>query len=284
MFTGQKIPFTKMQGLGNDFVIIDNRQGLYHFTLEERQRISDRCTGIGCDQLIFIQQPTASDADIYMDMYNTDGTPLEACGNATRCVTKWMGQPHLRIQTVATILDCLLCEDGIVTANMGKISTDWKAMPMAEDYPWDALPDFGDGLPQGYVASIGNPHLVFVVDDVMAVDLEGLGKKLEHHSLFPNRINVEFVQVIDDKTARMRVWERGVGVTRACGSGATATGFVLTQKQFVPSSSVTIQMDGGRLEITNTPEGMLMTGPATFVFEGEYDYTEAAEINKRKTA
>lgn len=284
MFQPQKVPFVKMQGLGNDFVIIDERHINYAFSHEDRVHIADRRIGVGCDQLIFLRQPMLEKADIYIDMYSQDGTPLEACGNGTRCVAQWLGKPQAVIQTVRGLLDVTLAPDGMVTVNMGRMTTDWRDIPLAQSCEWDEIPDLNIGydLPQGYAVSIGNPHIVFIVDDVMSIPLEEVGPKIEYHPFFPNRIFAEFVQIIDENHARMRVWERGVGVTKACGSGACATAYVLTTKTFIPHSTITIQMDGGDLQIENTSQGMMMRGPAEFVFEGEYFKKGAQE--KRKTA
>ena len=266
----EKIPFIKMNGLGNDFVIIDARKTPCHFDLEDRRLIADRYRGVGCDQLIFVEPPRDPEADIFMDMYNTDGSPLHTCGNATRCVAHWSGKEQVVLETAAGLFRCKRLANDEITVEMIRPILDWQRIPLAQPYAWDEIPDLGYDLPKGYVVSVGNPHIVFVVEDINRINLEEIGPMIEHHPLFPERINVEFVQILSPNEVRMRVWERGVGVTQACGSGASATGFVVIEKGFVPGTDVTVKMDGGDLSITYKDGVIHMTGPVSYNFEGEY--------------
>lgn len=261
--------FTKMHGLGNDFPIIDCRDGQHILPREEVKALADRKRGIGFDQAIHILSPKSDEADVFLDMYNADGSDLEACGNGTRCAARYFMDEAKRdecvIETVAGLLRCVRAENDMITADMGEPKLEWQDIPLSQECDTLHLPLDGDPV----AVNIGNPHCVFFVDDAENVGLESLGPKFENDPLFPNRTNVEFVQVLSKSHIRMRVWERGAGVTEACGSGACAV-TVAAIRRDLTDRKVKITLDGGDLfmEWRERDNHILMTGPATYVFKG----------------
>ncbi|MBU6207423.1 MAG: diaminopimelate epimerase [Alphaproteobacteria bacterium] len=262
--------FHKMHGLGNDFVVIDLREGMVGMMAAQARAIADRHTGIGCDQLILLDH--AANADVAMRIFNADGSEAEACGNATRCVALLLGKPG-RIETLAGILE-VSPANAMAQVVMGEPAFDWARIPLA--MPMDTLdmPVGWDSLDRPSAVNVGNPHVVFFVDDVEAVPLNDLGLRIEHDPLFPERVNVNVAQILAKDHIRLRVWERGVGETRACGTGACATAVAALRRKLV-TSPVTVSLPGGDLTIAWQPgEPMLMTGPATHVFTGEADWSQ----------
>jgi len=259
------LPFVKMHGLANDFVILDTRRGLPPVTAALVRAVGDRHRGVGFDQLAEILP--SDRADLRLRFWNTDGSLSGACGNATRCVAARemdaTGATALRIETDHAILSAARLPDGRVTVNMGPPQRDWRAIPLARDVDTLALPR--DGAPAA--VGMGNPHCVFVVPDADAAPVDTLGPAVEHDPLFPQRTNVEFVQVRPDGTLRLRVWERGAGVTLACGSGACATA-VATHLLGLTPRRVEIELDGGWLSIDWRDDGVWMTGATAHVFDG----------------
>ena len=269
MFSGQKIPFIKMQGLSNYFIIVYEHDLPNSWDTSDIIKIADRHMGIGCDQFILLSE--SKTADIFTRIYNDDGSEVQACGNATRCIAKLLNKDECVIETVAGLLKATM-NNGMISVNMGQPKTDWQDIPLSKNYAWNDLPLFNDGLPKGRVVNVGNPHIVFIVDDVTQIDLKKIGSFVENHSLFPEKTNVEFVQIIDNKNVRMRVWERGVGVTMACGSGACAVGHALFKDKIVSENTVNVHLDGGVLKISKKEDSIIMTGEASFVCEGSYFY------------
>jgi diaminopimelate epimerase len=202
-----------------------------------------------------------------VDFWNADGTVADACGNASRCVARLLmeetGATALDMRTGRGVLRAEDAGDGLVRVNMGPPELAWEAVPLVRAMDLDALPLEGNPGAVG----MGNPHCVFVVPDAEAVDVAGIGRRVEHDPLFPERTNVEFVQVIDPTTVRMRVWERGSGITLACGSGACAA-VVVTARRGLTERHAAVRLDGGTLEIDWRDDGVWMTGPVTRVFEG----------------
>lgn len=263
-----------MHGLGNDFVVIDARGGGAPVDAALARALGDRNRGIGFDQLAVVRDGTGVVAEV--DFWNSDGTEADACGNASRCVARMlMAETGLRSLDLRTGRGVLRAEDaggGLVRVNMGPPELDWEGVPLALAMEVDPLP-----LPGAPAAvGMGNPHCVFVVPDVETVDLATLGPRFEHDPLFPERTNVEFVQVIDRETIRMRVWERGGMITLACGSGACAAA-VATARRGLTGRRVTVRLDGGDLGIDWREDGLWMTGPTALVFEGTLseDFLEA---------
>ena len=250
--------FKKMHGLGNDFVILDHRKDPAKLSHEFITHICDRHTGVGCDQLI-VMEPSQK-ADFFMRIYNGDGSEAQACGNATRCVAdiylKETGAANCTIETLAGVLGGRAVGD-LIEIDMG-------AAKAVEDL---SLADGGVENPVS--VNMGNPHIVFFTPDVAALDIETLGPRFENDPLFPQRTNVEFVQVLSPDHLRMRVWERGAGVTLACGSGACAV-MAAAAHRGLSDNKITLTLDGGDLtmELREEDNHILMTGPIAYVFDG----------------
>lgn len=258
-------PFVKMHGLGNDFVILDLRGGGVLPAPDLVRRIADRHMGVGFDQLATIHDDDQADARLVF--LNADGSRSGACGNATRCIARRLmdetGQTHLRLRTDHATLLAEDAGNGLTRVNMGAPVLDWRAIPLAQAVDIDHLPIAGDPVATG----MGNPHLTFFVADADAVDLPAFGAAHEHHPLYPERTNVEVVQVIDRDTIRLRIWERGAGVTLASGSCSCAAA-VAAARRGLTERRVRVIVDGGQLEIDWRADGVWMTGPTAHVFSG----------------
>jgi diaminopimelate epimerase len=270
-----RVAFRKMHGLGNDFVVLDQRADPVAIDAVAAGAIADRHTGIGCDQLLLLEPPRNSRAHVFLRILNPDGSEAEACGNGTRCVAQLVaaetGQPVVVIETVAGLLPATIDDAGIATVHMGDPRFGWRDIPLAREM--DTLHvDLSRGpLSDPVCTSIGNPHATFFVADAEAIDLAALGPLLENDPLFPQRANIGVATVRDRRTIRFRVWERGAGITRACGSGACAA-TVAAHRRGMVGDKATVLVDGGQLEITWPGDGfVLMAGPATQSFEGSFD-------------
>lgn len=270
----EKIEFIKMNGLGNDFVVFDVRVQPIENKEDLSKKVGDRHFGVGCDQIIFIEPPEDEKATAFMRIYNPDGSQSGACGNATRCVAdllmKESGQSQCIIQTKAGLLECSRAENEMISVDMGAARLDWQQIPLAQNCDTGNLPIGGGGVTHPVAVSMGNPHCVFFVDDIEAVDIATLGRKFEYDPIFPERSNIEFVEVLNRSHVRMRVWERGAGITLACGSGACATA-VASVRRGLANRKVTVSMDGGdlHLEWRESDGHVIMTGPASWVFKGQ---------------
>jgi len=262
--------FHKMHGLGNDFVVVDARLDPVTITTQRARAIADRRTGIGCDQLIVLE---ASDvADARMRTWNPDGSEVEICGNATRAVACLLGKPAT-LETGGGTISVAPGERG-ATVDMGQPRFEWDAIPLAYAMDTRALPVGWGELQAPAAVNVGNPHIVFFVDDSDAVDLQTLGPLIETDALFPDRINVNVAHITGPQHLSLRVWERGTGLTLACGTGACATAVAAIRSRQV-TSPVTVALPGGALEIAWAPgESIRMTGPATHVFTGEIDWDQ----------
>lgn len=265
--------FTKMHGLGNDFVVLDTReQAIPPMTAPMARALADRRTGIGCDQLILIEP--SSVADFRMRIFNADGSEVEACGNATRAVALLHGAPA-RIETSGGIL-VARPDQGGAAVDMGEPRFEWDAIPLAYAMDTASLPVGWDELEQPAAVNVGNPHAVFFVDNCDAIDLERLGPEIERDPLFPRRVNVNVATVENDAAIRLRVWERGAGLTRACGTGACATAVAAMRRGLV-GREVTVTLPGGPLLIAWGEDGRItMTGPAAESFRGTFDWGDYA--------
>jgi diaminopimelate epimerase len=268
--------FVKMHGCGNDFVVFDERQGSLGLTPAVAAAIADRRTGIGCDQFIVIEPPPPG-ADAFMRIRNPDGAEAGACGNATRCVAHLLaaesGRDRLIIRTIAGDLASEVLPDGQVCVDMGPVRLDWQDIPLAR--PMDTLDlDLTVGpVSHPAAANIGNPHATFFVSDIDSVPIEEIGPMIEHNALFPERANIGFCQVLGPERIRLRVWERGAGLTLACGSGACAA-LVNAARRRLTGRTAAIVTDGGELIITwGDDNHVLMTGPVATAFTGEIDIT-----------
>jgi len=265
--------FTKMHGLGNDFVVLDTReQALPPLTPAVARALADRHTGIGCDQVIVLEP--SETGDFRMRIFNADGGEVEACGNATRAVALLHGVPA-QIETAGGMLMVRPGQGG-AAVDMGEPRFEWDAIPLAYAMDTAALPVGWDELEQPAAVNVGNPHAVFFVDDCDAIDLEHLGPEIERDPLFPERINVNVATVENDTNIRLRVWERGAGLTRACGTGACATAVAAMRRGLV-RNEVTVTLPGGPLLISWGEDGRItMTGPAAESFRGSFDWGDYA--------
>jgi diaminopimelate epimerase len=259
--------FHKMQGLGNDFVVFDARADAITLDEGRARALADRRNGIGCDQVILIGPSDV--ADVRMRIWNADGSEVAACGNASRCVPVLIGR-DVAIETDAGILTAALSGDGS-TVDMGQPAFGWDEIPLAYAMDTTALPVGWEVLEHPAAANIGNPHLVFFVDDIDAVPLGSVGPEIETDPLFPERINVNIATVLSRSHVRMRTWERGAGLTLACGTGACAV-FACGRRAGRFDAQVTIDLPGGTLVLAEGADGhLMMSGPATHVFTGEID-------------
>jgi len=270
-----RIAFRKMHGLGNDFVVVDLRAQAVAIDAAAARVLADRRTGIGCDQVILLEPPRDPSAQVLMRIRNPDGSEAEACGNGTRCVAALLaaetGQRRIGIETAAGLLEAEAAPGGLISVDMGVPRTDWRDIPLAR--PMDTLrADLVNGpLAEPVCTSMGNPHATFFVPDAEAIDLAVLGPALEHDKLFPERANIGVAAIRDPATLRLRVWERGAGLTPACGSGACAA-LVAAHRRGLTGRSAAALVDGGRLDIAWRDDGhVVMTGPATLSFEGSFD-------------
>ncbi len=259
------LSFMKMHGAGNDFVVIDSRGRAAVVTANLARALGDRNRGVGFDQLAEIR--TSNHADFALDFWNTDGSRAGACGNATRCVADFVmrgaGVDAVNLVTARGQLSARRLSDGRVSVNMGAPQLDWAEVPLSHAVETLHLPLAGDPVAVG----MGNPHCVFFVADAGAVDVATRGPTVENDMLFPQRTNVEFASVLGSDHLRMRVWERGTGVTLACGSGACATA-VAAHLRGLTGRKVQLSLDGGVLEIDWLDDGVWLSGPVQHVFDG----------------
>jgi diaminopimelate epimerase len=269
------ISFRKMHGLGNDFVVIDRRRANIGVDAAAARALADRRTGIGCDQLLLIEKPRDPAAQVFMRILNADGSEAEACGNGTRCIARLIaeetGGSLVRIETLAGLLEAELLPDRRVAVDMGPARTLWRDIPLARAMDTLCVDLTAGTLASPVCTSIGNPHATFFTADAEAVDLAGLGPVLERDALFPERANIGVATVLGPERIRLRVWERGVGITQACGTGACAA-LVAAHRRGLTGRHATVALDGGELDILWRENGhVIMTGPATLAFEGRID-------------
>ncbi len=261
------LAFMKMHGLGNDFVVLDTRAQPIVLTENQIIAIADRHKGIGYDQLTVIE--AADSADAHLVFYNADGSTSAACGNATRCIARYMmdesGADSLTLTTERGTLFARDAGNGLTSVNMGQPQLAWDEVPLAHEMDTLALPI--DGAPTA--TGMGNPHCTFFVDDAEAVDLPAFGALHEHHPLYPERTNVQVAQIIGENHIRMRVWERGVGITLASGSSSCATA-VAAHRRGLTGRQVQIDLDGGTIWIDWREDGVWMTGGTEHVMSGTF--------------
>lgn len=269
------IPFTKMHGIGNDCVVIDAREEPRALRKEQIQLIADRRRGVGCDQLVLIEPARNDHAVGFLRFYNSDGSEAQACGNATRCIAARLMQEansnRIAVETVAGLLPAHVDERGLVAVDMGPAQLEWRDIPLSREMDTLHL-DLAAGPYSDPVAvGIGNPHCIFFVENADTLDPATQGPTVENDPLFPERTNVEFVSVLDRTRIRMRVWERGAGITQACGSGACAVA-VAAVRRGLTDRQVEVILDGGSLFIDWRPDNhVVMSGPVAVAFTGELD-------------
>ena len=266
-----KKPFIKMHGLGNDFVVLDSTKNQYNINKASIQLISNRRFGVGCDQVIEMRH--SDKEDIYMKIYNADGTEAEACGNAARCIAGLLfassPKKAVSIETIAGVLKAESEENGLIKVDMGKPKFFWKDIPLSMNISEINFEELA--LKNGLAINIGNPHIVFFVKDLDAVDINRIGPLIENNSLFPEKVNVEICQLENRKKIKVLVWERGAGNTLACGSGACAA-LVAAYKNSLSEPQAEIVLDGGSLNITwniGSDEHVIMSGPIAVSFLGD---------------
>ncbi|MCF6195977.1 MAG: diaminopimelate epimerase [Emcibacter sp.] len=267
--TGAPRAFRKMHGLGNDFVIFDGRADQLDLTGDQARHIASRHHGIGCDQVITLLPSTK--ADVFMRIQNADGSEVGACGNASRCVGQILMEGNntdqITIETTAGLLQAARAGD-LIRVDMGVPHLDWQDIPLSREMATDDLDLTVGPLSHGVAVNMGNPHVVFFVDEVADIPLAELGPQIETHPLFPKRVNVSIVADQGQGRLRHRVWERGAGITKACGSGACAVIVAASLRGLVPKEA-TVELDGGDLHMLWDEDGHIqMTGSATHVFDG----------------
>lgn len=278
-----EISFTKMHGLGNDFMVIDKMSRDIPLTSDQVKALSDRHTGIGFDQLLVVSASASADIDFRYQIFNADGSEVEQCGNGARCFARFVQEKNLTdkpiivVETNTGVITLNVRDDGQVTVDMGSPVLEPAMVPFIADEPsiTYTIPTSQGDISLG-VISMGNPHGVLVVDDIQQAPVDSLGAELERHANFPNRANIGFMQIVSRNHIRLRVFERGVGETRACGTGACAATVAAIQQGLV-NHQVTVSLPGGDLDIEWNPEAsietnnsghVMMTGPATTVYEG----------------
>jgi diaminopimelate epimerase len=273
-------PFLKMHGLGNDFVVLDARKAALDLSVPQRRAIADRRLGVGCDQLIVLEPPTERDADVFMRIYNPDGSEAGACGNATRCVASVMRDEsktdQVTVQTISGLLESQKTGMGgngrpVISVDMGPARLDWREIPVASACDTNHMPVGLGPLQDPVGTGMGNPHATFFVDDLEAIAITELGPKLEYDRFFPERANIGVAQVIGKDRLRLRVWERGAGLTLACGSGACAAG-VAAARRGLTGRKVDVVMEHGTLGIEwLRDDHVSMTGGIALAYRGELD-------------
>jgi diaminopimelate epimerase len=262
-----------MHGIGNDFVVLDARARAIDLSPAAAKTLADRRWGVGCDQILIIEK-AKNGGDIFMGVRNADGSVAEQCGNGVRCVADLVmnetGKDKLCIETLGGPVTATRGKNGLITIDMGPAKLEWREIPLAEARDTLHLGISDGPLKDPVGVSMGNPNAVFFVPNAEAIDLKTLGPRLEHHALFPQRANIEVIQVLSRTHLRMRVWERGSGVTQACGTGACAAAVAAVRRDLA-ERAVTITLDGGDLQLEWRDDGhVLMTGPVAYVFDGSW--------------
>jgi len=266
-------PFVKMHGLRNDFVIVDAREKSYRPSIKEIVHICDRHEGVGGDQLLVVEAARDHDAYAFVRIINTDGREVEACGNATRCIgwllLKECNKEEIRIETVGGILSCTLAGEKLVRVEMGRIKTDWKEIPLSEEMDTLNLNIKAGPLKDPVGMNIGNPHAVFFVDDVDAIDLPRYGKTLQTDPLFPEGANIGVAQLLNPETLKLSVWERPGILTTACGTGACVAVAAAHRRALTREKRMTVIMPGGSVQIELKDQNLaVLTGPVEICFAG----------------
>lgn len=264
--------FIKMHGLRNHFVIVDARTRPFRPSVAETVRICDLEVGVGGDQLV-VMEPSERGADLFMRLYNVDGREVEACGNATRCVA-WLileesSTDRVRIETLAGVLDCRRIGDGQVSCDMGRVSMHWQDVPLSEDRDTLNLDLRFGGLVNPAALNVGNPHAVFFVNDIGAIDIAALAPAVQNHPLFPESVNVGVATLLSAARVRLSVYERGAGLTQACGSGACAAAFAARARGMTGASRFIVELPAGEVGIEiRSDDHAVMSGPVEYCFRG----------------
>ena len=267
--------FIKMNGLGNDFIVIDQRVSEFDLSEEQVKLICNRTKGIGCDQLIMIRK-SQNNRDPLIKFFNSDGSEIDACGNGSRCVANFLMKEtkseKINLTTRERTIACEKIDDVTVSVNMGKPKFKWNEIPLTEDIdPVDINFSIRDlTLKKPFLVNIGNPHIIFFDDEIEKYDVESFGSLIENDSLFPEKINVSFAKLKSDNHIVLNVWERGAGKTNACGTAACATAVAGVEMGLI-KNKVTVTLPGGDLEIYyKSSDNIIMTGPTEINFTDKY--------------
>ena len=267
------INFTKMHGLKNDFIIIDARAKKIFLTNNNIKKISDRKKGLGCDQVVIIEKPKKKKNSAFIKFYNSDGSITKACGNAARCVAFLLMKEYktkkISLETESTLLNASLAKNNYVSVDIGKAYFKWKQIPLKKKVNINKINFNVDSYIKPVLVNVGNPHIVFFIKNLKKINLKKIGPKIEKNYLFPERINVNFAKILNDNKIELRVWERGAGMTKACGTGASATAVAAIKNKLINKRICYIHMDGGKLKIEYKKNGhIVMTGPTKTVKKG----------------
>ena len=270
------INFIKMHGLKNDFIIIDGRHKKIHLLKNNIKKISSRKKGLGCDQIIILEKPRNKKTNVFIKIYNADGSETYACGNASRCVAfllmKEFKKKRTVIQTKAGFLNAALKKNNQISVDIGKAYFKWNQIPLKRKMNTKELNFKISNFDNPFVLNVGNPHIVFFTKNLKKINLKKIGPKIEKHPLFPQRINVNFAKITGKNKISLKVWERGVGVTKACGTGASATAVAAIKKKLINDKICYVKMDGGKLKIEYKINGhIVMTGPVKIIKKGDLE-------------
>ena len=267
------INYTKMHGLKNDFIIIDARAKKIFLNKKNIQKISNRKKGLGCDQLVIIETPKKKKTSAFIKFYNSDGSITKACGNATRCVAfllmKEFKRKKIALETESTLVNAFLTKNNQVSVDIGKAYFKWKQIPLKRKVNINKVNFNIDSYINPTLINVGNPHIIFFMQNLKKINLKKVGPKIEKNPLFPERINVNFAKILKNNKIELRVWERGAGITKACGTGASATAVAAIKNKLINKRICYIHMDGGKLKIEYKKNGhIVMTGPIKTVKKG----------------
>ena len=280
----EKLSFVKMNGNGNDFVIFDSRLKNINFTKHDIKKISDRHFGVGCDQVILLEN--SSHADIFMRIYNSNGSEAQMCGNAAKCVAAMLfssiNQHTLKIETISGIIYAESKANGVVAVNMGVPKRNWEQIPISKNIDTSEinLSEINKLLIKGIALSMGNPHIVFIVPSHDLINLEEIGRKIETFHLFPEGVNIEIVVIKNTNHLDVKVWERGAGLTLSCGSGACAA-FAATHYLKLCENKTVVSLPGGKLDISINSDGSIsMSGTVNVAYFGYIPLKQENQVEK----
>ena len=267
------INYIKMHGLKNDFIIIDARTKKIFLNKKNIKKISDRKKGLGCDQVVIIEKPKKKKTSAFIKFYNADGSITKACGNATRCVAFLLMKEYktkkIASETESTLLNAFLAKNNQVSVDIGKAYFKWKQIPLKRKININKINFNVDSYIKPALVNVGNPHIIFFMKNLKKINLKKVGPKIEKNHLFPERINVNFAKILKNNKIELRVWERGVGITKACGTGASATAVAAIKNKLINKRICYIHMDGGKLKIEYKKNGhIVMTGPTKTIKKG----------------
>ena len=266
------VNYTKMHGLKNDFIIIDGREKKISLSRRKIKQISDRKKGLGCDQVVILEKPKKK-ASVFVKFYNSDGSKTKACGNAARCVAFLLMREYKRkkiiIQTEASLLNAYLVNNKNVSVDIGKAYFKWNQIPLKKNIDISEIDFKVNSHIKPVLVNVGNPHIIFFVKNLKKINIKKIGPKIERNSLFPERINVNFAKILNNNKIELRVWERGSGNTKACGTGASATTVAAIKNKLINKRICHIHMEGGKLKIEYKKNGhIVMTGPIKIIKKG----------------